>query len=93
MADGSTEQDQLFSGIAATGIIYCDREQIEAGDYLRVGLLPFSTLKPEIDRRCPDDLRERILADMEKIQARRGEDYQVSTSGQTVRLGWALDKA
>lgn len=82
-------EDPLFTYVAATGICYCDRTRTGDGDYARIGFLPFSTLEADIAEDCPDALRDRIVASMAAIQARRGEDYQISTAGQTVRLGWA----
>lgn len=82
--------DPLFTYVAVTGICYCDRTRTVDGDYHRIGFLPFSTLEAEIDEDCPTDMRDRIVASMAAIQARRGEDYQISTAGQTVRLGWVL---
>lgn len=71
-----------------TGISYADRLVEVKGDYKRLAFLPFDTLVLEWSAtRVPQDVRDHIVPDAARIQARRGEDYQVSSSGQTVRLG------
>ena len=82
--------DPLFIHIAATGVAYSDRTREEEGDYAKLALLPFSTLEPFFFNGCPDPLRARIVDHMQTIRERRGEDFQVSTAGQTVQLGYAL---
>lgn len=79
--------DRLFSGIFPAGIRYADRAREIAGDYAPLAFLSYSTLKLDIERDCPKELRARIIADAAAIQARRGESFQVSSCGQTVRLG------
>jgi hypothetical protein len=79
--------DRLFIGVAATGIAYADRSREEHGDYARLGFLPYRTLELEVADGCPDDLAKRIRGHAATIQAMRGEDYRISTAGQTVRLG------
>ncbi len=81
--------NRIFAGVYPTGILYADREREEHGDYARLGFLPFDTLDLQIDARCPAHLRADIEADAAPIIARRGETYQISTSGQTVTLGTA----
>ncbi len=82
--------DPLFIHVAATGIAYSDRTREEDGDYAKLALLPFCTLEPFFFDGCPDALRGRIIAHMETIRTKRGEDFQISTAGQTIRLGHAL---
>jgi hypothetical protein len=82
--------DPLFSGVFPTGISYCDRRVEEHGDYKRCALLSFSTLELDIRKGCSSDLKARIIEDAAKIQARRGEQYQVSGSGQTITLGHGI---
>lgn len=84
---------RLFIGVFCTGITYADRHVQKAGDYARLGFLPFDTLQLKIEPDCPLDLRSQIEAHAATMQARRGDQYQVSTSGQTVMLGSALQKA
>ena len=82
-----TPAERLFAGCYPTGIVYADRARERHGDYVRLGFLSFSTLKLEIESDCPSELREIIVKDAAGIQARKGEQYQVSTAGQTVMLG------
>lgn len=80
--------DRLFSGITPTGIVYADREQERDGDYMRVAFLPFQSLRLQwAPGNHPAELRELVEADAASIIARRGEAYEVSSSGQTVILG------
>lgn len=77
---------KLFKAVFPTGISYADSTREEHGDYKRVGFLPFSTLEFEvIAPRSP--LLAEARADAAKIQARRGEPFQVSAAGDTVILG------
>jgi hypothetical protein len=80
--------DRLFSYVAPCGIVYTDRKREKSGDYLRLAFLPFSTLKLEWEKvRIPAEMKAAIEADAAKLAARAGEDFQISSSGQTVRLG------
>ena len=82
--------DRLFSGVYPTGIVYADREMEEHGDHKRLAFLSFSTLELDVKLDCPEDLRKRIEDDASEMQSSRGENYQISTSGQTVKLGFTL---
>ena len=44
-------------------------------------------LEPAIEKDCPAEMRPLVESDIQRLQACRGEEYQVSTSGQTVTLG------
>jgi len=79
--------ERLFIGVYPTGIVYADRSREKHGDYARCGFLPFSTLVLELKSDCPKALRALIEKDAARLQARRGEQYQVSASGQTITLG------
>jgi hypothetical protein len=81
------EVDRLFIGVFPCGISYADRKVEEHGDYNRLAFLPYSSLELEWFKGCPEILRGRIITDAAKIQARRGEDFQISAVGQTIRLG------
>jgi CO dehydrogenase/acetyl-CoA synthase beta subunit len=72
-----------------TGIVYADRFVEEGGDYKRLAFLPYATLQLDVRKSCPQDLRKQIEEDASKIQARRGERFEVSTAGQSVVLGSA----
>lgn len=84
------EDDRLFVCVMGTGISFADRQVQEHGDYKRLAFLTLSNLKLEISPGCPNDLRVRIVDHAAKVQARKGEQFQVSTAGQTVTLGYAL---
>lgn len=84
------ENDRLFVCVMGTGISWADRKVHEHGDYKRLAFLTFSNLELEIVPGCPNDLRVRIEDYAAKVKARRGQQYQVSTSGQTITLGYAL---
>ena len=82
-----SDKHALFAGIFPCGIVYADRRCEIDGDYATCAFLFYRTLALEFDASCPDDLRPYIEADAALIQVRRGEDFQVSACGQTVRLG------
>ena len=84
--------DRLFIGVLATGIGYFDRWEEEDGDYKRLAILFFSDLNLDLRDDCPPELKTIIEDDAASIQARRGEQYQVSGSGQMITLGYALEK-
>ena len=85
-----TKTDPIFLAIMPTGWWWTDRTREEHGDYAKLAFLSFSKLELEIFKGCPEDLRERIEKQAEKFRAMSGEDYQISSSGQTIRLGHAL---
>ena len=80
---------RLFVGVYPCGIVYADRSRTRAGDYARCAFLSYRTLALEIEPDCPAVLRALIKSDAAKIQARKGEAFQVSTVGQSVWLGGA----
>lgn len=80
--------DRLFAGVYPAGIVYADRSRQKGGDYLKLAFLPYRSLVLEWEPVVmPEWLREQIERDAAKIIVRRGELFEVSTSGQTVRLG------
>jgi len=81
----------LFVAAYPGGIVYADRRCETHGDYKQAGFLPYATLQLKLDQQCPADLRPLITAHALSIQRRAGEEFQVSTAGQTVGLGTALD--
>jgi hypothetical protein len=85
-AHNSTDQ-RIFAGIYPTGIVYADRKRERGGDYARLAFLSFDTLELDIEPDCPRTLRQQIIEDAARIQARKGEDFQISQAGQTVLLG------
>lgn len=83
---------RVFAGVFPTGISYADRTVEVGGDYKRLAFLPFDTLSLEWRaKRIPKDVQDYIIKDAAKIQARRGEDYRVSSAGQTVLLGGSAE--
>ena len=79
--------ERLFVGVFPAGISYADRSREKHGDYARCAFLSFRTLELELESDCPQALRALIVKDAARIQARRGQQYEVSACGQTVRLG------
>ena len=77
----------LFIGVYPTGIVYADRGRQQHGDYRRVAFLPYDSLALAIVPDCPDGFRPVIERHANALQRRRGQDYPVSATGQTVRLG------
>lgn len=81
---------RIFSGVFPAGIVYADRTRQKGGDYARLAFLPFDTLELEFATDCPPELQRVIEVDAAKIQSRAGQEFQVSTVGQTVLLGSGL---
>lgn len=79
--------DQLFVGVFPTGLLYADRQREKGGDYPRLAFLPYATLQLDIRDDCPPELRTEIESHAAAIQARRGQLFRISGSGQTVMLG------
>lgn len=59
----------------------------KVGDYKRLAFLSYGSFELELSKDCPEELKAEIIADAALIQARRGEVFQISTSGQTITLG------
>ena len=85
-----TKPDPIFLCIMPTGWWWSDRTREEDGDYVQLAFLSFSRLELEIFSSCPEKWKQRIRDEAAKYQAMRGQDYQISGSGQTMRLGHAL---
>lgn len=85
-------EDRLLICVYPAGFSYVDRGRKVDGDYQKLAFLPFSNLVPDIAKDCPKELLPLVMADIQDLQARRGESYQVSTCGQTITLGHALPK-
>lgn len=82
--------DRLSACVMGTGISYADRGREQGGDYAPLAFLYLATLELKFEEDCPAAFREVITHDAAKIQARRGQQYQVSTSGQMITLGYAI---
>ncbi|WP_321943690.1 hypothetical protein [Paraburkholderia tropica] len=81
---------RLFAGVSPTGILYADRHREEHGDYAHLAFLCFAKLELQLEPGCPRELQATIAGHAAQIQARRGEAYRISSTGQTVTLGHAL---
>jgi len=79
--------ERLFIGAYPTGLVYADRAVEVNHDYRRLAYLNYRTLAPEYEQDIPPELRALIESDVAQMQARAGQEYQVSTCGQTVLLG------
>jgi hypothetical protein len=87
LADAEKARNRLFAGVFPCGIVYADKGRAVAGDYARLAFLPYRELEVQFERDCPAAFRAVITADAAKVIARRGEQFEVSTCGQTVTLG------
>lgn len=86
---GMTLEQRLFVGKYPNALVYGDMAREKNGDFLRVANLYYSDLTVKIyEEKSP--LLPMVLADIERVQAMKGQQYQVSASGQTVLLGWKL---
>jgi hypothetical protein len=78
---------RIFAGVYPCGIVYADRKKEVAGDYKRLAFLDYATLTLDVEKDAPADLVSEIRVDAALIQARRGEQFQISSCNQTVTLG------
>jgi len=67
--------------------LLADRHHEEHGDYKSLAFFPYSSLVLKLRKDCPAELRGEIIVSAAAIQARIGEQYQISGCGQTVLLG------
>lgn len=79
---------EIFVCIMPTGIWYTDKTREEHGDYKVLGYLLFGTLKLHVEDDCPQKFRKEIEEDA--IQYKVGEPLRISSSGQTITLGYAV---
>jgi len=79
--------DSLFIGVYPCGLVYADRLTEVNGDYRRLGFLSYRTLELQLERDCPPMFAGLIRQHAAQMQARRGQQFEVSTCGQTVTLG------
>ncbi|HRH47080.1 MAG TPA: hypothetical protein PKY82_35870 [Pyrinomonadaceae bacterium] len=81
--------ERLFVGFFAGGISFADTSKEVAGDYKKIAFLPYGTL--ELSVHSPhSDLLPLVLEKAHSFQNRKGETLQISTTGQTVKLGWRM---
>lgn len=89
MAKGTlTPEERLFCGVFITGIGWADRSRERHGDYAKLAFMSFATLEVHIESDCPKELSVPIEAAVKEFQARRGQEFQTSGSGQTITLGY-----
>lgn len=74
---------RLFVGVFPAGIVYADRQR----DHKTVALLSYATLVLHWRAEVDDELKAEIERNAATLQARRGEQFEVSATGQTVMLG------
>jgi hypothetical protein len=79
--------EALFCGNYPTGIFYADKRREVNGDYMTIGRIFYSDLSWKISDNCPADIRSLVQADIDRILSMKGQEYQVSSCGQTVTLG------
>lgn len=80
-------EERLFIGKFPCGFVYADRHVEIYNDFKRLAFLSYNILELVIVPDCPADLKKEIEAHAKSIKDRKGELLQVTTSGQTVRLG------
>lgn len=83
------QHNPLLICVYPASVVYCDRRRYEAGDYAVVARLPYASLRLEwAATECQSaDLHDRIQAHASSIISRRGQQFAISDSGQTVTLG------
>jgi hypothetical protein len=86
MSKKQSNKAMLFIGVRCTCVCYCDKSKEEDGDYKTVARLFFDTLELEIYEPQSTLLPE-IREHAAEIQARKGQEFQVSGRGQRVILG------
>ena len=79
--------ERLFIGKFPCGLVFADRHKEEHRDYKRCAFLAYDTLELDIAKNCPSELKQAILDSAGRVQAMKGQAYQISTVGQTVLLG------
>lgn len=82
---------RLFIGIFPTGISYADKYYEAHGDYKRLAFLSYATLTLEIEPDCPEPLKQEIEEHAKAFN--QGDEFQISTSGQTITLGYAINRS
>ena len=83
-------ENRLFIGKYPEGIVYADRHREVAGDYKRLAFLSYRTLELKLEPIRNKELRAMVMEHARTLQTRKGEQFQVSSSGQSITLGWGL---
>ena len=84
--------ERIFIGVFCGGLSYADRKVERHGDYAPLAFLDYARLELRFDTQCPEGMKGWIKSHAATVQARRGEQFQISTSGQTITLGFQLPK-
>lgn len=82
--------EKIFVGVVPTGIAYSDKTREVDGDYAKLAHLRFSDLELNLYPGCSAAMAEFIKANAAEIQAKAGEEFRISSSGQTITLGHTL---
>jgi hypothetical protein len=82
--------DRVFCALFPVGVVWSDRFVDLDGDYKRLARMPYDTLELQFEADCPYELRAEVTSQAKFYQDRRGQEYQVTRSGQTVVLGSAI---
>lgn len=80
-------KDRVFVGTYPEGIVYADRLWNEHGEWVKLAFLSYNTLELEFRNRCSREVQGFIKRNARVLQDKRGEEYQIDTSGHTVILG------
>ena len=76
-----TTKNRLFIGIYPCGIVYADKGREVSGDYARLAFLPYRELVVGFEPDCPAAFKPLIEADAARMQARRGERFELDVCG------------
>jgi len=79
--------ERIFIGVQPCGIVYADRQAVVDGDYAGLAFLPYRTLELRFEPTCPETLKTEIRDHAQSIICQRGQQFEVSSCGQTVLLG------
>lgn len=86
----ASAQDRLFVCHMPTGLAYFDRSREEHGDYKRIANLYWRDLTFVPAKGASGEILELARQNAKTFQERKGDKIRVSSSGQTVTLGWGL---
>jgi hypothetical protein len=87
MMTEEARRQRIFCGSYPCGLVFADRTIERDGDYKRLAFLPYDTLEIEFEKDCPGKLADEIVAWVKKMNLKKGDEYRISTCGQTITLG------
>lgn len=83
-----TTPKRLFIGYFPEGVVYADTHVVRNNDYRRIAFLSYRTLRMEWDvLKVPRELLFDIERHAASLRAHSGEELEITSSGQKVRLG------